>query len=52
MMTCGGSRLPAVKSIRKNRLNRQRNRETAKATIDATSSVTITDGTAMISEFR
>ena len=52
MMTCGGSRLPAVKSIRKKRLKRQRNRDTANATIDATNSVMMTAGMAMISEFR
>ena len=52
MITCGGSRLPAVNNIRTTRLNRQLNRDTANATIDARSSVTITAGTVTIREFR
>ena len=52
MMTCGGSRLPAVKSIRNSRLNRQLKRETANAISDATSSMMITAGIVTISEFR
>ena len=52
MMTWGGSRFPAVNSIRKTRLNRQLNRDTAKATIDAKKRVMITPGIATMSEFR
>ncbi len=52
MRTCGGRRLPAVKTIKQKRLNRQLKRETANATIDATSRVMSTAGTAMISELR
>jgi hypothetical protein len=52
MITCAGRRFPAVKIIRATRLNRQLNRVTANATIEATNRVTMTAGTAMISEFR
>ena len=49
MMTCGGSRLPAVNSISRRELKRQLKRETAKAIIDARNSTRKTAGT-MIDE--
>ncbi len=52
MITCGGSRFPAVNSIRKNRLNRQLNRVTANASIDEMNSTAMTAGIVTISEFR
>ena len=52
MMTCCGSRLPAVKIISARMLKRQLKWVTAKATIDATSSAMITDGIVMTRVFR
>ena len=49
MMTCGGSRLPAVKIISTVRLNRHVNCVHAKATIEESSRIKITDGTTMTS---
>ena len=49
--TCGGSMLPAVNTISSAMLNRQLNRDTANATIDASRRVSITVGMTMIAEF-
>ena len=48
MITCWGSRFPAVNSISRMRLNRKLNRDRPKAAIDANHSVTITAGMVMI----
>src|SRR4249920_529265 len=45
MITCGGRRLPAVNSISRAMLKRKLNRDTAKPTIEARVSATITAGT-------
>ena len=47
MMTCCGSRLPAVNSTSNGRLNRNEYRLTTNATKLASSSVRISDGTTM-----
>ena len=52
MITCWGSRLPAVKIIRKSRLNRQLKRDRTNAAIEASSRVRKTAGTTTISVFR
>ena len=49
--TCGGSRLPAVNMISSVTLNCHLNRLTAKAIIEASSRVSSTEGTVMITEF-
>ena len=52
MMTCGGSRLPAVKIIRTSRLKRQLYFEMAKASIEEIHRVRITDGMVMTAVFQ
>jgi hypothetical protein len=52
MITCWGSRLPAVKTISSATLNFQLKRETAKPMNEASSSVRSTAGTATIRVFR
>ena len=52
MMTCGGSRLPAVKIIRTSRLKLQLYFEIANATIDETHSVRSTAGIVMTTVFQ
>ena len=52
MITCWGSRLPAVNSISSGRLSFQEKRETLKATNDARSSVSTIAGTVTISELK
>ena len=52
MMTCGGSRLPAVKSNSTMRLNFQLNWVQQKATMEARSRVRITPGTTITRVLR
>ncbi len=52
MMTCGGSRLPAVKIIRTMRLKRQLYFEMANATIEEIHSVRSTAGMVMTAVFQ
>ena len=49
MMTCGGSRLPAVNIISSARFSLKLNRENTKPSIDDTNRVRVTAGIAMIS---
>jgi hypothetical protein len=52
MMTCWGSRLPAVKMISRVRFDASEKRDTAKATIDDSRSVSTTAGIVTMMVFQ
>ncbi len=52
MMTCGGSRLPAVNIISSSRFSLKLNRENTKPSIDEIHRIRMTAGTTMISVLR